>query len=72
VLFTDVYSVLQTAEDLQGTPVYAAMPAVAAGQVGLWNRDFPINYAGITDFLETLLVTLRDAQKVTDSATPVA
>jgi hypothetical protein len=57
---------------LQGTPVYAAMPAVAAGQVGLWNRDFPINYAGITDFLETLLVTLRDAQKVTDSATPVA
>jgi iron complex transport system substrate-binding protein len=72
VLFTDVYSVLQTAEDLQGTPVYAAIPAVAAGQVGLWNRDFPINYAGITDFLETLLVTLRDAQKVTDSATPVA
>ncbi len=43
--------------------VYARMPAIAAEQVGLWKRDFPVNYAGITEFLLTLLVTLRDAEK---------
>ncbi len=66
VIFSDVYSVLLTAEDLAGEPVFAAMPAVAAGQVGLWNRDFPVSYAGATAFLETILETLRIAEKVTD------
>ena len=41
-----------------------AMPAVAAGRAGLWNRDVSINDSGIAAFLETLLVTLRDAQQV--------
>ncbi len=72
VIFSDVYSVLLTAEDLAGEPVYAAMPAVAAGQVGLWNRDFPVSYAGVTAFLETVLETLRTAEKVTGDATPEA
>jgi iron complex transport system substrate-binding protein len=72
VVFSDVYSVLLTAEDLASEPVFAAMPAVAAGQVGLWNRDFPVSYAGATQFLETILETLRTAEKVTDPATPTA
>ncbi len=72
VIFSDIYSVLLTAEDLAGKPVYAAMPAVAAGQVGLWHRDFPVSYAGVTAFLETLLETLRTAEKVTGDATPVS
>lgn len=65
VIYSDVYSVLLTAEDLAAEPVFAAMPAVAAGQVGLWNRDFPVSYAGATAFLETILETLRAAEKVT-------
>jgi iron complex transport system substrate-binding protein len=66
VIFSDVYSVLLTAEDLAAEPIFAAMPAVAAGQVGLWNRDFPVSYAGATAFLETILTTLRTAEKVTE------
>lgn len=64
IIYNDVYSSLKTVEDLQGIPVYGQMPAIAAGQVGLWNRDFPVSYAGVTDFLETILATLRDAEKV--------
>jgi iron complex transport system substrate-binding protein len=66
IIFTDVYSTFRTAEELQTQPVFAALPAVEAGQVGAWDRDFAVNYTGITDFLETLLVTLRDAEKVTE------
>ena len=55
-------SSLKTIEDLQAIDVYGRMPAVAAGQLGLWNRDFPVSYAGLTDFLETILVTLREAE----------
>ncbi len=74
LIFSDVYSVLLTAEDLAAESVFAAMPAVAAGQVGLWNRDFPVSYAGATAFLETILESLRDAQNVTGdpTATPAA
>lgn len=62
IIFNDVYSSLKTVDDLRGIDVYSRMPAVAAGQVGLWNRDFPVSYAGLTEFLETILVTLRDAE----------
>lgn len=65
VLFMDVYGSLQTAEDLAGEPAYAAVPAVQANQVGLWERDFPASYAGVTHFMDTILVTLRDAQPLT-------
>ena len=44
--------------------MYGKMPAVAAGQVGLWERDFPVSYEGITSFLETILTTLRTAEKL--------
>lgn len=66
LVYNDVYSALRSIEELQAQPVFAAMPAVAAGQVGEWNRDFPVNYSGIADFLETILVTLRTAEKVTE------
>lgn len=73
VLYSDVYSVLLTAEDLAGVPIFAALPAVEAGQVGLWNRDFPVSYAGAIRFLETILETFRTAEKVTSgAATPTA
>ncbi|MCO5223039.1 MAG: ABC transporter substrate-binding protein [Thermomicrobiales bacterium] len=72
VVYSDVYSELLTAEDLAAQPVFATMPAVAAGQVGLWNRDFPVSYGGVTAFLETVLETLRTAETVTGDATPTA
>jgi iron complex transport system substrate-binding protein len=65
LLYNDVYSAYQTLEELQAQPVLDAMPAVAAGQVGEWKRDFPVSYAGLTDFLEVILATLRTAEKVT-------
>lgn len=64
VIYNDVYSTYLTLEDLQAQPVIDAMPAVAAGQVGEWMRDFPVSYAGLTDFLEVILTTLRTAEKV--------
>jgi iron complex transport system substrate-binding protein len=65
VIYNDVYSTLKTAEELQVDAVYSKMPAVAAGQVGLWERDFPVSYEGITSFLETILTSLRKAEKLT-------
>ena len=66
VLYNDVYSSFQGVEELSAQPTFAVMPAVAAGQVGEWPRDFPVSYAGVAAFLETILVTLRSAEKVTD------
>jgi iron complex transport system substrate-binding protein len=62
ILYGDIYSGLKTIEDIESVDVYVRMPAVAAGQVGLWKRDFPVSYAGITEFLETILSTLRIAE----------
>jgi iron complex transport system substrate-binding protein len=64
IVYNDVYSTYLTLDDLRSRPVFAAMPAVAAGQVGEWQRDFPVSYAGVTDFLEVILTTLRPAEKV--------
>jgi iron complex transport system substrate-binding protein len=64
VVCSDVYSAYQSLEELQAHEIYGAMPAVAAGQIGLWKRDFPVNYAGVVDFLETILVTFREAEPV--------
>lgn len=64
IIYSDIYSEYKMLDELRGVAVYAPMPAVAAGQVGLWERDFPVSYAGITDFLETILETLRTAEKI--------
>jgi iron complex transport system substrate-binding protein len=66
IVYNDVYSTVLTLADLQAVPVFAAMPAVAAGQVGEWPRDFPMSYEGVTGFLEGILTTLRTAEKVTE------
>lgn len=72
VIYSDVYSMLQTMDDLNAVPIFAALPAVEAGQVGLWNRDFPVSYAGATAFLEKILESFRSAEKVIGEATPTA
>ena len=40
------------------------MPSVAAGQIGERPRDFPVNYAGVADILDEVLVSLQTARKV--------
>lgn len=64
VFYNDVYSTWRTLDELQAQPTIAQMPSIAAGQLGDWQRDFPASYEGVTAFLETFLVSLRDAVKV--------
>lgn len=64
LFYNDVYSAFKTTEELQAQPGVGAIPAIEAGQVGEWARDFPVSYAGVTNFLETILTPLRDAQRV--------
>ncbi|MBL8127680.1 MAG: ABC transporter substrate-binding protein, partial [Chloroflexia bacterium] len=45
-------------------PTISQHPAVKAGQTGPWMRDLPVNYQGLTAFLESVLGPLRDAGKV--------
>lgn len=65
VVFMDSYGALRSMEELTAEPAYAAMPAVKANQIGQWERDFPTSYAGVVHFMQTILVTLREAKKVT-------
>ncbi len=64
LVYLDAYGALNTLEAVQGEKAINLHPAIAAGQVGYWSRDFPLNYAGLTGFLESLLVPLRTATKV--------
>ncbi|MCA9876343.1 MAG: ABC transporter substrate-binding protein [Thermomicrobiales bacterium] len=64
VIYIDQYSPWKTLEDLQAEPTVNQHPAVKAGQVGPWPRDLPLNYQGLTTFLESVLEPLRDAEKV--------
>ena len=61
VIYNDIYSTVQTLEDLQAMPTVGFMPAIQAGQVGLWERDFPVSYGGLTQFLTTILETFAPA-----------
>lgn len=65
VLYIDQYGTWQTIEDLQAHATIGQHPAVKAGQAGPWPRDLPLNYEGLTTFLEAMLVPLRTAEKVT-------
>ena len=40
--------------------------AIAAGQVGPWNRDLPLSYIGQNEFLTDILGPLSTAEKVTE------
>jgi iron complex transport system substrate-binding protein len=64
VVYIDQYGVWLTIEELQAAPTVRQHPAVKAGQGGPWKRELPLNYAGLTTFLESVLEPLRDAEKV--------
>ena len=64
VLYIDQYGPWRTLEDLRAEPTVSQHPAVKAGQTGPWLRDLPLNYEGLTAFLESVLEPLRDAEKV--------
>jgi hypothetical protein len=44
--------------------VVKEFPAIKASQVGLWSRDFAVNYWGTAAFLETILSGLANAENV--------
>lgn len=64
VLYVDAYGAWTTLDQLQAHPTLATHPAVAAGQVALWNRELPLSFVGQAQFLEEILVPIRDAEKV--------
>jgi iron complex transport system substrate-binding protein len=64
IFFNDVYSGFTTTEELQAQPVIREHPAIKAGQVGLWSRDFAVNYWGVAGFLDTIRSTVENAVKV--------
>ncbi|MEJ7838945.1 MAG: hypothetical protein WKF81_09020, partial [Thermomicrobiales bacterium] len=64
IVYLDAYGVKNTLDQIQVEPVIDTHPAIASGQVGFWQRDFPMTYAGITEFLEAILTPLRTAEKV--------
>lgn len=63
-IYIDQYGVWTTLEELRAEPTISQHPAVKAGQTGPWMRDLPVNYQGLTAFLESVLGPLRDAGKV--------
>ena len=64
MLYIDQYGGWTTAEELQEHPTIGEHPAVKSGQTAPWMRDLPLNYEGLTAFLESMLVPLRDAKNV--------
>lgn len=66
VIYVDMYGAWTTLEQLQAHSTLAAHPAIAAGQIGPWNRDLPLSYIGQTDFLNDVLAPLSTAQKVSE------
>lgn len=65
VFFQSTRAEVLSLEELTAHPTYGQLPAVQAGQVGNWNQDFIMSYQGLTAALETMLATLRTAEKVT-------
>ena len=54
-----------TQEQLEEHPLYKTLPAIAAGQIGIWNQDFIQSYQGLGAALETMITALENAEKVT-------
>ena len=52
VIYIDQYGLWTTLEELQAEPTISRHPAVKAGRTGPWMRDLPVNYQGLTTFLE--------------------
>lgn len=66
VMYLDSYGTWDTLEELLAEPAISQHPAITAGQVGSWQRDFPLTYQGLVTFLEDVLTPLRDAEKVSN------
>lgn len=64
IVYLDANGAVNTLEPVQAEPVIGTHPAIASGQVGFWERDFPMTYVGITGFLEAILTPLRTAEDV--------
>jgi hypothetical protein len=64
VIHIDQYGTWTTLEDLQSAATVSQHPAVKAGQAGPWLRNLPLTYQGLTTFLESVLESLRNAEKV--------
>lgn len=64
VVYLDAYGDWNTADEVQAQPAINLHPAIAAGQIGYWHRDFPLSYQGLTTFLEDVLTPLRTAKRV--------
>lgn len=64
VVYVDAFGAWTTLEQLQDHPTLSQHPAIAAGQIGLWNRELPLSFAGQARFIDDLLQLLRVAEKV--------
>lgn len=64
LVYLDSYGAWNTLEQVRADPTIRLHPAIAAGQVGYWYRDFPLSYSGLTSFLEDVLAPMRTAKKV--------
>lgn len=51
-------------EELKAHPTFGQHPAIQAGQVAGWNQDFIQSYQGMTEALNHVTTTLREARKV--------
>jgi iron complex transport system substrate-binding protein len=65
VFFNTTRAGRSTPEQLRANPLFAAHPAIAAGQIGSWNQDFILSYQGLTAALDSTAATLLAAEKVT-------
>lgn len=64
LVYLDAYGAWDTLEEAQADATVGLHPAIAAGQVGFWQRDFPLSYQGLAGYLEAILTPLRTAEKV--------
>ena len=64
IVYADIYGEWTTAEQLQAHATLGVQPAIAAGQVGLWERDLPLSYIGQEELLQGVIGPLSTAEKV--------
>jgi iron-desferrioxamine transport system substrate-binding protein len=65
IFFNSTRAGSSTPKQLQASPLFGQHPAIKAGQIGAWNQDFILNYQGMKAALDTMMVTLSTAEKVT-------
>jgi iron complex transport system substrate-binding protein len=65
ILFNSTRPGTLTPEQIKAHPTLSQLPAVQAGQIGLWNQDFIMSYQGMAEALETTIAVIKSATKVT-------